>query len=97
MWARGRFPSGHSITISRDAVRRDLGPSGQGDAFWKGSLVEMVEPRNDPDLVIARGAGLALLRKHRHRRLREIGRGLMGEQAGLLPIDRAFVNRLRTR
>jgi predicted NBD/HSP70 family sugar kinase len=84
--------------LARPALVEGIGKARRewGDAFWKGPLVEMVEPQNDPNLVVARGAGLALLRKHRHRQLREIGRGLLNDQAALLPIDRGFVDRLRT-
>ena len=46
--------------------------------------------------MITRGAGLALMRHHRHRKLRQIGKRQMGKLLPPLNLDLDYVYALRT-
>lgn len=57
-------------------------------AFWTGRTVSFEAPYYGSKFMALRGAGLALLRAQRHRKLREIAEGRWDDLAPLLPYSR---------
>ena len=57
-------------------------------AFWTGRNVAFDRPLHGSKFMALRGAGLIMLRAHRHRKLREIGAGKWGDLQPLLRYTR---------
>ena len=65
------------------------------DAFWTGRQVAFDPPEGGSLFLTLRGAGLALLRAQRHRRLRDIAAGKWDGLAPLLPYSRVHLAAMR--
>jgi len=91
----------HSITVLGALAGPNLlhGLASASDewsnALWRGRKVAFEKPRHGSTYVSLRGAGLALIRAQRHRKLREIGAGRFGGLTPLLPYSQAHFEALR--
>jgi hypothetical protein len=91
----------HSITVIGALASRSL-LSGIKDAsgdwakaFWTGRQVAFAPPVHGSKFMALRGAGLALLRAHRHRKLREIGAGAWDSLTPDVSYNRRHLNALK--
>lgn len=85
--------------LARPALVQGLGGARDdwGKAFYTGAGVELVDPGPDSAWMIPRGAGLALMRQHRHRKLRQIGNGQLALLVPPLDLSLAYVQQMRAK